>query len=47
MGLHVRVRAVHDHKYDPFTQKEFYQLFAYFNNIPEAGKANKYGNSAR
>ncbi|MEC9095182.1 MAG: DUF1553 domain-containing protein, partial [Planctomycetota bacterium] len=27
----------HDHKYDPFTQKEYYQLFAYFNNIDEAG----------
>jgi hypothetical protein len=35
----------HDHKYDPFTQKEFYQLFAYFNNVPERGKAIKYGNS--
>ena len=35
----------HDHKYDPFTQKEFYQVFAYFNNVPERGKAFKYGNS--
>lgn len=24
----------HDHKYDPFTQKDYYQLFAYFNNTP-------------
>jgi hypothetical protein len=23
------VRALHNHKYDPFTQKEFYQVFAY------------------
>ena len=34
----------HDHKYDPFSQKEFYQLFAYFNNVPEPGRGRK-GNS--
>ena len=27
----------HDHKYDPITQREFYQLFAFFNNVPESG----------
>ena len=27
----------HDHKYDPFTQKEYYQLFDFFNRIPEKG----------
>src|SRR5262249_16839398 len=35
----------HNHKYGPFTQKEFYQTFAYFNNVPELGRAMKYGNS--
>jgi hypothetical protein len=27
----------HDHKYDPYTQKDYYSLFAYFNNVPEGG----------
>ncbi|MFO1004302.1 MAG: DUF1553 domain-containing protein, partial [Planctomycetaceae bacterium] len=25
------------HKYDPISQQEFYQLFAFFNNVPEKG----------
>ena len=45
LGLTLGCARCHDHKYDPFTQKEFYQLFAYFNNVPERGKAIKYGNS--
>jgi hypothetical protein len=35
MGLTLGCAVCHDHKYDPFTQKDFYQLFAYFNNIAE------------
>ncbi len=45
MGLTLGCTRCHDHKYDPFTQKEFYSLFAFFNNVPERGKAFKYGNS--
>ena len=32
LGTTLECAQCHDHKYDPFTQKEYYQLFAYFNN---------------
>jgi hypothetical protein len=45
LGLTLGCCRCHDHKFDPFTQREFYQLFAYFNNVPEKGRAVKFGNS--
>src|SRR5438270_845167 len=45
MGVTLGCARCHNHKYDPFTQKEFYQVFSYFNNVPELGRAMKYGNS--
>jgi uncharacterized protein DUF1549/cytochrome c len=45
LGLTMGCARCHDHKFDPVTQREFYGAFAYFNNVPERGKAVKAGNS--
>ncbi len=35
MGLTLQCARCHDHKYDPLTQREYYQFAAFFNNIPD------------
>ncbi len=45
LGLTIGCARCHDHKYDPLTAREYYQLFAYFNNVPEWGVGPNNGNS--
>jgi hypothetical protein len=45
LGLTVSCARCHDHKYDPLTQRDYYRLFAFFNNVPEWGLGPNNGNS--
>lgn len=37
LGITMECAQCHDHKYDPISQKEYYQMFAFFNNSLEKG----------
>ncbi|MDB5239466.1 MAG: hypothetical protein JWP57_91 [Spirosoma sp.] len=43
LGVTIECAHCHDHKYDPFSQKEYYQLFAFFNNVKEVGMESVIG----
>ncbi len=47
LGLTMTCARCHDHKYDALTQREYYQLFAYFNNTSETGGASGGGRSGQ
>ncbi|AXT60553.1 DUF1553 domain-containing protein [Aquimarina sp. AD10] len=38
MGLTVACAKCHDHKYDPVSQKNYYEMTTFFNNINESGQ---------
>ena len=44
LGLTLGCARCHDHKFDPLSQKEYYQFFAYFNNVQEKGMVWNFGN---
>ncbi|MCS6775464.1 MAG: DUF1553 domain-containing protein, partial [Chthonomonadaceae bacterium] len=46
LGLTLRCGQCHDHKYDPFTQKDYYRFYAFFNTIAENGLDGQNGNAA-
>jgi len=43
LGVTLECAHCHDHKYDPFSQKEYYQVFAFFNNVKEVGLESTVG----
>ncbi|HSG73138.1 MAG TPA: DUF1549 domain-containing protein, partial [Planctomycetaceae bacterium] len=45
LGLTLNCSRCHDHKFDDVKQNEFYQLYAYFNSVPEWGLGPNNGNS--
>ena len=38
LAMSVGCAKCHDHKYDPISQKNYYELFCFFNNVREAGQ---------
>lgn len=45
MGLTMKCAQCHNHKFDPISQKEYYQFFAFFNTSSEPGKGATNGNT--
>ncbi len=43
LGVTIECAHCHDHKYDPFSQKEYYQLYAFFNSVKEVGLQSTVG----
>ena len=45
MGLTAGCAKCHDHKFDPLSQREYYQLSAFFNTVDEVGLDGSQGNA--
>ncbi|WP_430908891.1 DUF1553 domain-containing protein [Maribacter sp. 2-571] len=44
LGLTVACARCHDHKFDPISQKDYYKMTAFFNNVKELGMTGDDGN---
>ncbi|MDO3625421.1 PSD1 and planctomycete cytochrome C domain-containing protein [Mucilaginibacter sp. BT774] len=43
MGVTLECAHCHDHKFDPFSQREYYQIFSFFNSVKEPGLQSTVG----
>ena len=46
LGLTLGCAQCHDHKFDPISQKDYFQMFAYFNSLGDAGLDGNAGNNS-
>jgi hypothetical protein len=45
LGLTVECARCHDHKFDPISQRDYYRLYSFFNNVPERGEDGRVTNA--
>jgi Protein of unknown function (DUF1553)/Protein of unknown function (DUF1549)/Concanavalin A-like lectin/glucanases superfamily/Planctomycete cytochrome C len=45
LGLTLECARCHDHKFDPITQRDYFSLIAFFNNIDESGLYSHFTNA--
>ncbi len=45
LGLTMECARCHDHKYDPITQRGYFEMFAFFNSVPEHGEDGRVANA--
>ncbi|MGN6619109.1 MAG: DUF1549 and DUF1553 domain-containing protein, partial [Ilyomonas sp.] len=43
LGVTLECAKCHDHKFDPISQKEYFEMYAFFNNIKEVGLESTVG----